>query len=531
MNSQEAAGAARVIVELARRARVVTLQYTDRGLERRAFVNVSPAPMTPIRLCVCAAALGLAGVTATAQENIDLPDFGDSAGAVISPEQERKLGEHFIRQVRRFAPVITDEEVENYIQKLGHSLSDHTEYYGDFSFLVIDNPVINAFAVPGGFIAFHSGLILETQSEAELASVMGHEITHVTQRHGARMIEEASRMNLPTLAATVGAMVLAAANPRAGAAALMATQAAAAQAQINFTRANEKEADAIGLRLMADAGYDTEDMAIFFERMKRASRYSDPAHIPEYLRTHPITVNRISEARSRAETVRPERVREDSYDYHLIKAKLRVMSYQDPMQARHLYQTRLADRSYEYEEVARYGYALALIETGDFDHARAELTKLINTHPNVIAFRIAAGKLESEARNYGDSLRHFEQAFGQEPENRAAVYGYIRALLLVGRAEEAKSLLRNYGLSDRREPKFYKLQAEAETQLGETANAHHSLAEYYLSVGEFPHAAEQLRLARQVPGLTNYQRQKIVARLDEVEETIIELDIRERPRR
>ena len=176
------------------------------------------------------AAVGLIfALSAAAQELIELPDFGDSAGAIISPEQEKRIGEDFMRQIRRFAPLMTDEEVEDYIQELGESMSKLTDYYGDFTFLVIDSPAINAFAVPGGLVAFYSGLILETQSEAELASVSAHEISHVTQRHAARRIEEASQMNIPMIAAMIGAIALAAVNPEAGSAALIATQAAAQQ--------------------------------------------------------------------------------------------------------------------------------------------------------------------------------------------------------------------------------------------------------------------------------------------------------------
>jgi beta-barrel assembly-enhancing protease len=459
-----------------------------------------------------------------AQQTIELPDFGDSAGSIISPQQERRLGEDFMRQMRRLAPMVTDEEIEDYINELGHSLSEHSDYEGTFEFFMLDSPVINAFALPGGFVVFHTGLMLETKSESELASVVGHEISHVSQRHTARMIEEASHMSVPMMVAMIGAIAAAAANPQMGAAALMATQAAAQQHQINFTRENEKEADAIGIRLMSKAAYDTNKMAVFFERMQRASRYSDPAFIPEYLRTHPITINRIAEARNRAETLKPAIVREDSYKYQLIKAKLRVRGEADPVQARHFYGSMLADGTYEQEQVARYGYALALTATGEFEKARIELDKLIAEYPAMVPFRIASGQLEQRANDYQAALRQFETAYKLEPESRAAVYGYINALLLVERYEQAKKLLRDYGLAERRDPKFYKMLAEAELGLGEKANSHHSLAEYYLSTGEHPLAAEQLRLARDTPGLTNYQRQKIIARLEEVEITIQKLD-------
>ncbi len=481
------------------------------------------------RILVLLACVALAPI-GTAQETIELPDFGDSAGSVISPEKERKIGDEFMRQAWKHAPIVSDEEVEDYIRELGESMSDLTDYFKEFNFMVIDSPAINAFAVPGGFVAFYAGLILQTQSEAELASVMAHEISHVTQRHGARMLEAASQINVPMIVATIGAIALAVADPQAGSAALMATQAAAAQYQINFTRGNEKEADSIGIRLMSEAGYDTEKMAVFFERMQRANRYSDPKHIPEYLRTHPITVNRIAEARSRAETVKPNIVREDSYKYYLVKTKLLVRSARDPAHARKFFEEALRNGDYAQEEIARYGYALALTETGDYEQARVELLKLMTDYPTLIPFRIAAGQLEKSARNFEGSLEHFELAFELEPENRAAVYGYINALLLVERAGDAKKLLRSYGLSDRRDPKFYKMLAEAEVKLGEKANSHYTLSEYYLSVGEFPHAAEQLRLARATPGLSNYQRQKIVARLDEVEGTIQKLEKEKRRR-
>lgn len=478
------------------------------------------------------AAVGLIfALSAAAQELIELPDFGDSAGAIISPEQEKRIGEDFMRQIRRLAPLMTDEEVEDYIQELGESMSKLTDYYGDFTFLVIDSPEINAFAVPGGLVAFYSGLILETQSEAELASVIAHEISHVTQRHAARMIEEASQMNIPMIAAMIGAIALAAVNPEAGSAALIATQAAAQQHQLNFTRANEKEADNIGIRLMSQAGYDSQKMAVFFERMQRASRYTDPKQIPEYLRSHPITVNRIAEARSRAERVKPAVIREDSYKYYLVKTKLQVGSARDPVQARHFFQAKLRNGEYRYEEVARYGYALALIETGEFEKARIELLKLMADYPTLVPFRIAASQLEQKANDFDASLLHYKKAYELEPDNRASIYGYVNALILVDRPDQAKAVLSEYGLADRRDPKFYKYLAEAETKLGEKANSHHSLAEYYLSVGEFPHAAEQLRIARATPGLTNYQRQKIVARLEEVQDTIQKIEKDSRGRR
>ncbi len=474
------------------------------------------------KFCSIAILLAALGATAplNAADQIELPEIGDSAGAIISPEQEHRLGEDYMRQIRRQAPMVTDDEVEDYIQALGTSLSKHTNYELGFHFFMLQSSVINAFALPGGYVCVHSGLMLETTNESELASVMGHEISHVTQRHGARMIEEMSHMSAPMIASMVAGLVLMAVNPQAGAGALMAGQAAAQQMQINFTRANEKEADALGIQLMTEAHFDTQMMASFFERMQRASRYTDPAYIPEYLRTHPITINRIAEARNRAAQIKQTKIVGDRIEYHLIKAKLRVMDEPDPMQAVRYFQEALARHDDEPIEAIRYGYALALNEAGDFEKARNELTKLMAAHPDNIAFLIASGRVEQHATLYAAALPYFAKAYELRPESRAAVYGYVNALLLVDRAQEAKELLGSYGLSDRRDPKFYKLLADAQLKLGDKPESHHSLAEYYYSVGEFPYAAEQLRIARESPGLSNYQRQKIVARLEEVEDTM-----------
>lgn len=469
--------------------------------------------------CLSAALWGLPA--ALVADQIDLPDIGDSAGAIISPEQERRLGEEYARQIRRQAPLVNDEEVEDYISALGNSMAKYTNYELGFRFAVMESPVINAFAVPGGYVYMHTGLILETSNESELASVMGHEISHVTQRHGARMIEEASHMTAPMIASMVAGIVLMAVNPQMGAGALMAGQAAAQQMQINFTRANEKEADAIGIELMKEAHYDTDMMASFFERMQRASRYTDPSFIPEYLRTHPVTVNRIAEARNRAAQIKADGVREDSPQYHLVKAKLRVMGEADPTQAVRYFQEAIAAGNDEgHPEALRYGLALAYMETGDFEKARNEIAKLIAKYPRIGSFHIAAGKIEQRANQYAAAVPHFARAYELDPEGRAAVYNYVNGLLLVDRAREAKELLSSWGLSERRDPRFYKLMADAQTRLGDDSSAHGSLAEYYYSVGEVPYAAEQLRIARDSPGLSNYQRQKIVARLEEVEGTL-----------
>lgn len=484
--------------------------------ERPTFIMLARA-LACLVVLVCNMALAQT-------EREQLPDFGDSAGAIISPEQEKQLGEGFMRQMRRYAPVITDEEVEDYIQNLGMSLGSLVDYYGEFTFFMLEVRGINAFAVPGGFIGVHSGLLLESRSESEVASVLAHEIVHITQRHTARMIEDRQRTSIPAMAALLGAVALAAVNPEAGIGALTAVQAIQAQRQINFTRANEREADRIGIQLLHDAGFNTYAMADFFSRLQTASRYTDPAFIPEILRTHPVTVNRISEAKERAERLGAPPIREDSYEYHLIRTKLDVRGANDPASVKRYYELALRDGTSVHESIARYGYVLGLTASSDFQKARIEVAKLLVESPHILAFRIAAGQLELRAGDVGEALKHYEIAYREQPESRAAAYGYANLLTLAGWPAEAKQQLRNYAFAERGDPRYFKLLAEAENDLNEKVNSHFSLSQYYRSLGELRLSIQQLRLAERIPDITNYQRLRVDARMDEINEELDQLE-------
>lgn len=494
----------------------------------RSFHATVPALCACLALTLVAVAAAEEGAlpadTPGLEDISTLPDFGDSAGAYISPDQERQLGQSFMRQMRRYAPVVTDEEVEDYIQRVGNELGKYANYYGDIHFFVIESPVVNAFAVPGGYIGVHTGLILNSRNESELASVLAHEVSHLTQRHGARMIEAAGRLSIPSMAAMLGALVIAAIDPQAGMGALTAIGAAQQQYQLNFTRANEKEADRIGIELLHTAGFNSVAMADFFERLQLANRYSDPKLLPEYLRSHPVTVNRIAEARDRAAQMPVGAVREDSYEYQLVWHKLNVQNAPDPAQAKATYEIVLRDGTYQNETAARYGYALALTEAGDYARARIEIDKLMLESPKLTAFQIASAKLEQRQGNLERALSLYDAARRQDPDSRAATYGYVSLLTNTGRPKEAKAVLRAFGDADNRDPRYFKLLAEAEEKLGDHANSHYDLSEYYRAYGELELAEEQLKLAQIVPDISHYQRLRIDARLDEIGKELDRVD-------
>ncbi|HTT08307.1 MAG TPA: M48 family metalloprotease [Gammaproteobacteria bacterium] len=442
----------------------------------------------------------------------ELPDMGDSAGALISPEQEHRVGEAFLRDLRSQQKVIDDPESEAYINALGHRLSSMAQgQTNPFTFFVVDSPVINAFAIPGGFIGVHAGLILQTRTESELAAVMAHEISHVTQRHAARMFEAASKLSIPTAVAMLGAIALGVVAPQAGQAALMAVTAGEQQYALNFTRANEQEADTIGMQLLARAGFNPQAMADFFERLQTANRYNDPANVPEFLRDHPVTTNRIADARARAEQY-PKRHYEESVAFYLARARLQVLTARNPQDIVRMYADNLRNGQYQVEEAAHYGYALALVAAGEHDKARQELERLSKAAPDEAAYMLALASLDVDDEQYPRALQTYRKVLQLYPDYHPAVLGYARALLSAGRGKEALQTLRDYTRTHDLDPRGYRLLAEAEGQAGDPIESHLSQADYYYISGELPQAIQQVKIVQDKQNNASYyQRERAQA--------------------
>ncbi len=505
----------------------------NRPSHARVYAPVTSLRQSPSRRLHHALLASLLVVLTPAPAD-DLPDIGDSSGALVSPEQEKRLGESFLRQAHQYGVIVDDPEVEAYFQNLGHELATHVDGYdGTFTFFLVDADSINAFAAPGGYIGAHTGLILNSRSESELASVLAHEVSHVTQRHGARGYEAASKMSLPMAAAMLGAILVGMSNPDAAQAAIMAVAAGSQQYQINFTRENEQEADRIGIQLLQRSGFDPHAMATFFERLQTANRFSDPKSYPEYLRSHPVTVNRVSEARERAERLPPTQ-RADSLTYMLMRTRLRVLTADDPKLLVEEFEQALRDGQYEREDVARYGYAEALIAARDFGRARVQVTELLRHDPGQSAYQLSAARLDLAAGDKVRAVERYQEALRLFPDSRPVVLGYIDALIRTGQGDAARKRLREYAYEHTPDPRYYKMLAEAEELAGSNVESHIALAEYYFSLGETPMAMQQLELARREPGIDYYQTERVLARMDEMKaelELLEDEDARRRDRR
>lgn len=468
----------------------------------------------PVIVLLGAALIG-SGPTAAQQSRIKLPDIAGSYSAILSPDQEYRLGKAFMEQIRGDTRLVRDPELNDYLNALGHRLvlaADPQPF--PFTFFIIDDPTINAFAAPGGFIGVHTGLILSARSEDELAAVLAHEISHVTQHHMARAYEAASKLSLPTAVAILAAVLLGveSRNSQLGEAALVATQAGSAQYQINFTRRDEREADNIGMQTLERAGYDPHGMPEFFQRMlKQSQLYGD--QVPAFLLDHPVTTARIADSEARADQY-PAGGIKDRLIFHLMKARLKVLTANDPQSLVHAYEATKKRSGHKQNIAQRYGYALALTAAGEAQKARTILQRLHRADPDRIAYRIALADADMQAGTTKDALEVYRSTLEIYPGNRTISSYYARALLQAGKAHMAADLLQSLVLTDPHAPaQIYKLLAQAHRVAGHIARSHQAMAQYYYLTGKLRSAIEQLEIALRSPDIHPYDAKQIGARL------------------
>jgi beta-barrel assembly-enhancing protease len=469
----------------------------------------------PLALLVC---LSLPFAPAHAQ---NLPSLGDTEREGLSPLMERKLGEQIMRDIRSDKDYLDDAPLLEYLHDFGGKLvAARPEVRGeanyDFFFFAVRDPVLNAFALPGGFIGVHSGLIMAAQSESELASVLAHEIGHVAQRHIARMLRQDKGNTLIQLAAMVLGALTMQASPDAGMGVMMGGVGVAMQRHLSFSRSAEREADRIGLQILREGGFDTSGMVVFFGRLQTASRsYSDV--LPPYLLTHPLTTERIADIQARIQNDR-YRQRLDNPDYQLIRARVRVLqskSTQDLRDAQIFFQNQLAQNSKAVNAAARYGMALVALRQNRFDAAQALLTDARSAAapaPPSVLFAGLGVEIGLAARNPAEALRLADVARRDFPLSRAIARQYGSALIADRKYADAVDYLRDQAQLYRDDAEVQNLLAQAYSGQGKLTLQHLALAESYALSGSVPAAIDQLTLARRAPDATFYDQSLIDAR-------------------
>ncbi len=448
-----------------------------------------------------------------------LPDLGDVSQATITPQQARQIGEQAMMQIRASKEYLDDSEVDDYLNKIGDKLVENSpEPALDFEFFAVNDYNVNAFAMPGGFIGVNIGLILITQSESELASVLSHEISHVTQHHLERMVEAQRGTGMMSMAAIALAILAARTNPQASEAAIASVQAGNIQQQLSFTRANEEEADRIGLQLLEKSGFNTHAMPEFLRRLQASTRLIDN-NAPNYMRDHPITSDRIAEIENRVRNL-PYLLIPDSLDFQLVRTKL-MAGQKSATDAIAYFSTALGPQGFGNPIAQRYGLVSSLLRDDQVSRASREMSLLLQqaaaspASSNNAMIATLQGEVLRAEKNDPAALAFYKTEILNFPDHRALIYDYTDLLLQDNRPETAAKLLTEQVNLHPSDTTLYDLQARAYAMLGKTLEQHQAQAYSYAWQGNLKAAMEQLRLAKQAGG-SFYQLSSIESDINEL---------------
>ena len=451
-----------------------------------------------------------------------LPEIGVVASDALTIEREKILGDNIMRQLRGQAPLIQDPVLSEYIQDLGNRMvaqADNAKF--PFTFFLIRNPVINAFAFYGGHIGIHSGLITQADNESELASVVAHEIAHVTQRHLARSQQEAQRSTPLQIASMLGGILLAMADPEAGMAALSLGMAGNQQNQINYTRRMEQEADNIGIGILARAGFDPQGAPRFFGKLAAKAK-SPTANQLAFLRTHPIPEERIAETRARAERYgRVERA--PDLDFQLAKARLAARYSGDPARQTVHFIEQSNNTTGEIHLAAKYGLAIAYFELEEYEQAKAILVNLLQNDPENLFYLDALTDVHLRLQAPKLAISLLKPHWQLRPQNKVLALNYANALIANQAYPGAIQVLRDLLLIDNQDYLAYSLLVDAYAQSQQRKEMHKANAERFALIAAYPLAIDELNYAYNRVQTDFLEKQRIKARIEQLRNAQAEL--------
>ena len=452
---------------------------------------------------------------APVSSDLQIPDLGDASSSLISAREEYHLGRAWLMVFRSQAPIVSDPLLADYLEHLVYRLASFSQLQDRrLELVIIDNKDMNAFAVPGGVIGIHNGLFLHALNEDQFASVLSHELAHLSQRHFARGVENRKSASITNLATLLGALIIAAtAGGDAGMAAIAASQAAAMDNQLRFSRQNEQEADRIGLLTMINANYDPMAVSAMFEQMQRSSRlYSRP---PEFLLTHPVTERRISDARSRAARL-PKKQPGDNFEYHLMRARVLVHVEQNTRVSIRHFENLIAEGQV-HQNASRYGLVLALTNAGRLDEGQQQLDKLLASDPLQIPYQIAQADLWLQHKQPQKAKKLLQRQLRYNPGNYPLTMNLYEALISTGETLAAAQLLSTHIKYRPSDPHIWYELAEIRGLTGDIIGVHRARAEYFLLMGAPDTAITQLGYALQMETTDDTSAARIRQRILEIQ--------------
>ena len=439
---------------------------------------------------------------------IKLPILGDATSGIVSKQQEYELGRTWLKAFRSRVREHDDPLMQQYLEQLLYNLATYSDVEDPrLQLVIINNPSMNAFAVPGGVVGFHTGVFALAENEDQMASVLAHELAHLSQRHFARGVEAQRASSMLSLGGLLASLVIAAtAGGDAGMAAITATQAVAMNDQLRYSRSNEQEADRMGLQTMERANRDPGAVADMFATLLKATRYKG-SRPPEFLLTHPVTEKRIADARGRA-MASSMRQYSRSPEFHLIKARALVAISNNPKNAIKRFNSQLRSNP-QNPQGAQYGLALAYIGAGEFDLARQSVARLLKDNPYQLSFQYADLELDIATKEYNQGLAKLDKLLRLSPNNYPLTTIKSEILWQAHRYEEAGEVLTALSRMRPEDPMIWYRLAEVRGLAGNISGVHEARAEYFILVGAFDQAREQLSLAVKLVA-SDFKRSAIV---------------------
>ena len=460
--------------------------------------------MRLIRFFLCAAMLS--GSSLSNAEN-NLPVIADTTSGIISLEKEHRVGQAWARTLRGSAPLLNDPIAYSYLNDLLWQLTAHSQLQDKrLDLIVLDNPTLNAFAVPGGIVGIHGGLLLSAEKEDELASVITHELAHLSQRHFASQLEESRRSRPFTLATMLASILIAAADSQAGMAAITSSIAAQQSSRLAFSRQNELEADRIGMQNLVKADIDPNAMPRMFSRMHQSQRFQG-ARPPEFLLTHPVTESRIADSLNRAAQLSKPSAIKTSLDFDLIRARMMVHFSGNPQKALNHFQaaTKASQQPLDY-----YGLAVAAIRMNQFKLAESALKNLPTSWKQHLFVKLTEAELQLSAEAWVTASKKLEELNSLYPDHYAVEHLLATAYMGAEQPEKAIGILNRLKKEYPTDTNAWYLLSEALGQAGKTIAVHQARVEYFLLTGQIDRALQQITYANREAGLSSSDKARLV---------------------